>query len=220
MKYFNNITSFAELKKQYRTLAIQNHPDKGGDTKTMQEINAEYDKLFPIWKTASKSTTNETAQSTRNEFYTQNGWKGENYNINLTTKDIAKLIREYIKIQYSNYKFSIQVDYNSINIALMEAPKNVFIDGNLSSYENDHLYIQVNHYYIENNNKLTEECKQILIDIVTLVQSYNYDDSDSMIDYFNTNFYIHLAVGKWDKPFSVVERKEKVRKSKAIKVTE
>jgi hypothetical protein len=29
----------------YRTLASQNHPDKGGNTKTMQEVNAAYEKL-------------------------------------------------------------------------------------------------------------------------------------------------------------------------------
>ena len=46
MKYFKNITSLAELKKQYRALAIANHPDKGGDTETMQAINAEFDALL------------------------------------------------------------------------------------------------------------------------------------------------------------------------------
>ena len=39
MGYFQNINSLAELKKSYRVLALQNHPDKGGSTETMQQIN-------------------------------------------------------------------------------------------------------------------------------------------------------------------------------------
>ena len=33
--------------------------------------------------------------------------------------------------------------------------------------------------------------------------AYNYDDSDSQTDYFDTNFYYSLAIGKWDKPFTI-----------------
>jgi hypothetical protein len=36
------------IKKLYRTLAAKYHPDKGGDTRTMQEINADYDKAMKI----------------------------------------------------------------------------------------------------------------------------------------------------------------------------
>ena len=34
-----------DIKKAYRTLANKHHPDKGGNLKTMQEINVEYDML-------------------------------------------------------------------------------------------------------------------------------------------------------------------------------
>jgi hypothetical protein len=36
------------VKKLYRQLAAKYHPDKGGDTRTMQEINADYDKAMKI----------------------------------------------------------------------------------------------------------------------------------------------------------------------------
>ena len=39
MKYFGTIMSFADLKRQYRKLAIANHPDKGGSTQAMQQKN-------------------------------------------------------------------------------------------------------------------------------------------------------------------------------------
>lgn len=45
MKYFKGIKDLNELRRVYRTLALKYHPDKGGDTVIMQEINDEYDRL-------------------------------------------------------------------------------------------------------------------------------------------------------------------------------
>ncbi len=45
-KYFSNVTTFEELKRQYKTLAFKYHPDReGGSVEAMQRINAEYDEL-------------------------------------------------------------------------------------------------------------------------------------------------------------------------------
>ena len=46
MKYFTNINTLDELKAAYRRLAMQYHPDMGGDTEAMKAINAEHDELF------------------------------------------------------------------------------------------------------------------------------------------------------------------------------
>ena len=46
MKYFSNCATLDELKKAYRAAAMANHPDRGGDTATMQRINAEYAARF------------------------------------------------------------------------------------------------------------------------------------------------------------------------------
>jgi len=44
--YFDNLKTVAEVKSLYRTLAMQYHPDRGGDLETMKQINIEYhDKL-------------------------------------------------------------------------------------------------------------------------------------------------------------------------------
>ena len=72
MKWFNNPQTLEELKKQYKKLALANHPDRGGNVKDMQEINSEYDKLFEQLKnkhTAAngETYTKETAE-TINEF--------------------------------------------------------------------------------------------------------------------------------------------------------
>ena len=48
MTYFQNIQSLADLKKEYRRLAMLHHPDKGGDTALMQQVNTEFGKLFEV----------------------------------------------------------------------------------------------------------------------------------------------------------------------------
>ena len=42
MKFFHDCKTLDEIKSLYKKLAFQYHPDKGGDTVTMQAINTEY----------------------------------------------------------------------------------------------------------------------------------------------------------------------------------
>lgn len=47
MKWFKNIHTIEELRKEYRQLLKKYHPDNdGGNVEVTQEINAEYDALF------------------------------------------------------------------------------------------------------------------------------------------------------------------------------
>lgn len=49
--YFENVKTVEELRKQYKELLKQFHPDNpGGSTEATQEINAEYDRLFKALK--------------------------------------------------------------------------------------------------------------------------------------------------------------------------
>ena len=50
MKWFKNIETLKELRKEYRQLVIKHHPDNGGSEDIIKEINAEYDILFKRMK--------------------------------------------------------------------------------------------------------------------------------------------------------------------------
>lgn len=140
MKHFKNIKSFQDLKKQFRELLKANHPDNGGNTETMKEINIEYDALFPIWKdkaakadTLTEEEKTETASSTRRSFYTANGWEGSRYNSNLSLKEIAKIVRAYVKEKYPTCKFSVRTSYASmcqeLHVSIKEFPAKMYKTG-------------------------------------------------------------------------------------------
>ena len=45
IKYFYNCHTLEEVKRKYKELAMLHHPDRGGNTATMQEINLEYEEI-------------------------------------------------------------------------------------------------------------------------------------------------------------------------------
>lgn len=63
-KYFKNISSLEELRKQYKELLKLHHPDNGGDVAIMQEVNAEYDTLFKRLKDCHESSANNSEKKT------------------------------------------------------------------------------------------------------------------------------------------------------------
>jgi hypothetical protein len=49
MLFFRGLTTVNEIKVEYRRLALLHHPDRGGDTATMQIVNAAYQEaLAPL----------------------------------------------------------------------------------------------------------------------------------------------------------------------------
>lgn len=243
-KYFKNVNSLDDLKKQFRDLLKINHPDNGGDSETMKEINVEYDALFPIWKNRRQAETGEeikeTAESTRRHFYTQNGWEGSHYDSRLSLKEIAKIVRLYVKEKYPTCKFSVRTSYASmcqeLHVEIKEFPEKMYKTGEdlrkeglretvkttlhttgepytyqkyKEEIEKMHRRLRHNHMFdlsswtdeelIQAYEKAMEKSKfyaieteyfqSVVDDVNEFVNSYNYDDSDSMIDYFDTNFY-------------------------------
>ncbi|MDE6388945.1 MAG: molecular chaperone DnaJ [Lachnospiraceae bacterium] len=240
MSYFKNVKSFEDLKEQFKALARKNHPDCGGDAETMKAINAEYDSLFPIWKHRHNLTaaepTKETADSTRTHFYTQNGWAGSKYDSSRSTKEVAALVRAYVKEVYPTYKFSVRYSHASmcseVHVELVNAPyeiykqfeeltdeerfkvwqtaeRNSWVE-KFGCLDDEHMAI-LKKAYEEHRflKKYTEVVKSVMDDIDREVNSYRYDDSDGMIDYFHTNFY-YFNVKLSDK-FKVVEKTARIK---------
>jgi len=132
-------------------------------------------------------------------------FEGSNYTPGMTIKDVATAMRKYTKTKYPDCKFSITTKSfsggSSISLALLGAPYAAFVESDrFTNYD-------VNYYYIERNSVLTAPIKKILQDVISELRSYNYDNSDSMIDYFDTNFYMNIRVGKWDRPYVITESK-------------
>ena len=64
MTYFTNCKTLDELKKEYRRLAMIHHPDVGGDTATMQQINRDYEARFQVLRMAHNEQADEAHQTT------------------------------------------------------------------------------------------------------------------------------------------------------------
>lgn len=62
----------------------------------------------------------------------------------------------------------------------------------------------LNHYHIKDNNKLNKNTKEMFEDLIEYIFSFRFDDSDITIDYFNTNFYLTVSIGNYNKRFKVV----------------
>ena len=154
MAYFKNIHSLAELKKEYRRLALENHPDKGGSTEVMQQINVEFERLHEIWKndtTISANASgyeNDYAGASAKEYtdfvYNEYRWKGRNYQ-GQHAPEIVELVRKWMKETYPKYKFSVsRHHYNSIHIRLVKADFEAFKKDKGVVFPHD-----VNHYNID-----------------------------------------------------------------------
>lgn len=221
MKYFIECKTLDELKKEYRRLAMIHHPDVGGTVEAMQAINAEFEALFPVFRMAQDKATqtrsSETAAEYRSEFYTANGWKGTNYDPNLSLKEIAVLVRKFIKENFPTYKFSVRTKYASmckeLHVDMKEAPCEVYksLDTltaediseiinkanranvwSLTCWSDEEALAEISRIWDEHGAwyKISAEQIRATAEAVDgFVKSFNYEDCDGMIDYFDVNFY-------------------------------
>lgn len=154
-------------------------------------------------------------------------FQGSKYDDNLGIKEIAQLVRKDLKAKYPKCKFSVTIKRyaggQSMNVSLTESDFNPFNtpDENLiplskiSGYNTvkdvmeswkktiDNGHHGINEYYINDDFILSEKGKEVSKDIREIVSAYNFDDSDSMSDYFHVNFYSHLSIGSWVKPLKI-----------------
>ena len=66
--YFNNVRDLNELKSQYRKMAFELHPDRGGNAKEFSDMQKEYEALYIRLK-MQKAENNEAETETNEETY-------------------------------------------------------------------------------------------------------------------------------------------------------
>lgn len=151
-----------------------------------------------------------------------------------STKDIAATVRAELKKQLPKWKFSVTVQSysggSSIALALMQGPEQV-VEAHHEWIPSlrEHLrvpyadeygfsgYAQLNHYQLMSSNErdqalrltngeyLTPKGWEVMKKATEILSQEHWDKSDAQTDYFCTNFYRHVNVGRWDKPYRVKE---------------
>lgn len=154
--------------------------------------------------------------------------------IHLGTKEIAKRIRDQLKQEFKGCKFSVRTELysggSSIHVNLMESDFKVIRDFKDISeraifqcesrrYTKEQIeqmqkkrYHQLGcHFYEDydpdnwsNGVFLTEQGYNLFQRVQQIMNQYNYDNSDSMTDYFDVNFYGHINIGKWDENYKQI----------------
>lgn len=95
---------------------------------------------------------------------------GSNYDPKLTNKQISSIIKKHLSSRFPFVKWSASSKgYNSINLSIKESPF----------------------------PKHSEILEAIIKYAEKLLNSYNFNDSDMMTDYFHVNFYDRVSI-EWD----------------------
>lgn len=151
-------------------------------------------------------------------FYTANGWAGSNYDSNLSTKEIAAKVRSYAKKNFPEFKFSVRSEWSmytdSMHIELKEGTCIPFVEGSRSAERG---YMSTMNTVKGWEKELTQEMFKVLDAVTTYASSFRYDDSDSMQDYYDTNFYLSIKVSD---EYQIVEPKKKKSSVNPEKVEE
>lgn len=114
-KYFSNVQTLEELRKQYRDLLKKYHPDNvNGSTEATQEINTEYDRLFKMLKDRHESKSTDGNQGNDKSDYN---------NMKYDFSEDAKLREVLQKI----------INFDSINIEIVGCW--IWLDGNTYGYK-------------------------------------------------------------------------------------
>jgi|TARA_B110000483_G_C18188180_1_gene539820 hypothetical protein len=137
-------------------------------------------------------------------------------------KEDVKAIRQELKKQYPNIKFSVRKDHHSsVQVALVSGDVD-FYDGSLDFFDRYSQKItpfpgsaQINHYHTHFYgihkalfDSIYEICKTAPINGNGYHKGTGwFDKSDCQTDYFHTAYYINIAVGAWNKNYETTNQK-------------
>ena len=119
----------------------------------------------------------------------------------------VKAIRETLKEEFGpELKFGVKKQHHS---SVTVTIKKGNVDFSDIMREGDRGYTQINHYHLGNyghHQFLFEDIMNVIKKAPGKAENGRewFDESDSMVDYFHTAFYINLEVGNYSKPYELV----------------
>lgn len=133
-------------------------------------------------------------------------------------KERVAEIRVELKKLFPQFKFSVtRQNYSSIVIKIMKGDIDFFNDAmrpdgtnhygdsrKLSDYAKQKGHTSVNEYYIKEN--WCGEAQKMLSKIrdIACKGNYNRNAGDMGADYPDWNFFVHISVGSYDKPYELI----------------
>ena len=134
----------------------------------------------------------------------------------------VKAIRKELKAKFPNLKFSVRKSSGSLGVDV------AIVAGDIDFSDIDQFdgHAQINHYHIErfypNHAETLKKISEIAHNAPGRAGNKKYyDNSDPMTDYFDTSFYVHIEVGKWNRAYVYNDsKKEKKVYKNSFKLSE
>lgn len=114
---------------------------------------------------------------------------------NLLAPAIKAVLKKY------GIKATLSVDRHSLSLNIKSGPIDFFADC-VSNANNPGGYMQVNTHWTDEH--YTGVARSFLREVIDAMKVGNWDRSDSMSDYFDVGWYVHVNVGKWNKPYAYI----------------
>ena len=127
-------------------------------------------------------------------------------------KQDVEAIRKELKEAFPKFKFGVRKDNGmAVRVTIKSGPtdfSSIFKD----DYSQKKQYAQINTYHIDNFYGEHAPFLSKVVDIIKTApargEGYHkgtgyYNNSDAMIDYFDTAYYFDVNIGAWDKPYEV-----------------
>lgn len=120
-------------------------------------------------------------------------------------KVIAAKMKEFMP---KDWKYSLSIDnHSSITCRVKSAPIDFTKELNDEYFNKNQNGIREGYYSANPHPSWLVlhfkegEVLNTILKIIEALNTDNYDNSDSMTDYFDVGHYIHLEFGRWNKPF-------------------
>lgn len=105
-----------------------------------------------------------------------------------------KLIRKFLKSNFPECKFSVRKSNNTIYVMLKGSPENPFKESKFIENIKGYNTYNVRHFGNECYDELKVEFLEMFFKIYRFIELFRYDNSEPMIDYFDTNFYYQIGI--------------------------